>query len=296
MSTKELAADDWRLPVYGSTRITGASDRRGPRIADRKRVGAQQSMRCLYCELPIGVEIWRDRPSGRSGSIVKLRGHWDHFVPYSYSLANPATNWVLACHVCNGIKTARMFDSVEQARQTILPARLAKGYEAPESVQHRLRGNDDAGFESGIRPLTIDQLAVLRLIAAGLRDAEVASRLKISEGSVRVRLSTARRNLRASDRRETIEAAIKYGFMSAPAPIAPSPTAEPEKSPSECGSCGELMAEVEKLRTFMRTLEELLAQATDGQRTITSGPAACEYLTGPQAPVQAMACGAEGER
>lgn len=132
MTAPELPENDWRRAVYGRSQIGGIGIRRAPRLAERIRVQEAQGNRCLYCELPIGTAIWR-----RAQTVI-LRTNWDHFVPYSYLARNPDNNWVLACHVCNGIKTARMFDTVQTARQVILPVREAKGYEDPKSVLLRL--------------------------------------------------------------------------------------------------------------------------------------------------------------
>ncbi|MFE3583724.1 HNH endonuclease [Streptomyces vinaceus] len=139
MTAKELPASDWRRSVYGRSQIGGVGQRRRPRMADRNRIIEQQGYVCLYCELPIGTFVLRGRRR------VMLVANWDHFIPHAYSQANPASNWVLACHVCNSIKTARMFDSVESARQLILPRRIVKGYESVGATFHRL------GLEKGTR-------------------------------------------------------------------------------------------------------------------------------------------------
>ncbi|MEV4861481.1 HNH endonuclease [Streptomyces ossamyceticus] len=128
MSKHDLPPGDWRLRVYGRGPSSGISTRSYPRVAERRRAIDLQNNRCLYCEIPIGTAIWR-----RSQTVI-LRTNWDHFIPYSYLARNPATNWVLSCHVCNNIKSCRMFDTVQAAREVILPARLSKGYEDPREV------------------------------------------------------------------------------------------------------------------------------------------------------------------
>lgn len=203
LSAKDLPPGDWRLTVYGSTRITGATTRTGPRQADRRRVTEKQAGRCLYCELPIGIEVWRQRPphSRLSSGVVLLKPHYDHFVPYSYSLRNAASNWALACHVCNLIKTARMFDTVEQARDVVLPARLSKGYEAPETVLHRLRLKDEGNFEFGVRMPTVLQIAILRELSKGHAPRDIAQQMNMPVAQVRARIRAALRQLRAGSRR-----------------------------------------------------------------------------------------------
>ncbi|SES04002.1 HNH endonuclease [Streptomyces qinglanensis] len=132
MTTPELPANDWRRTVYGRSQISGNDSRRRPRTAERARLIAEHRNRCLYCQIPIGAEILREN------SFVTLRLNWDHFAPYAYIARNPQDNWVLACHVCNNIKQGRIFQTVQEVRNTILPERLTKGYEDPLSVCRRL--------------------------------------------------------------------------------------------------------------------------------------------------------------
>lgn len=139
VSAKELPPGDWRLVVYGRSRISGQNKRESPRLADRSRVLELQGNRCLYCEIPIGAQI------ARGSQNITLRAHWDHFVPFAYLASNPSSNWVLACHVCNGIKLARMFQTVQAARDLILPRRLTKGYESPEDVLFRISHPETEG-------------------------------------------------------------------------------------------------------------------------------------------------------
>lgn len=114
---------EWQIKVYGRG-AGGGSRRQGPYVAAKKRIRAAQLGRCLYCELPIGVRVKRD------GRAVALTAHWDHFIPFSYLAQNPEANWVLSCQVCNGIKSDRMFRTVEEAREVIVRQREIKGYES----------------------------------------------------------------------------------------------------------------------------------------------------------------------
>ena len=133
------APGDWRLAVYGA-RSSHGTYRTAPRRVDQTSILTVQGDVCLYCEIPIGTTIWRRyRASRRYRSLtVVLRRNWDHFVPYAFLEQNPNTNWVLACHVCNAIKTSKMFDTVESARRVILAARESKGYEPVRQVLMRL--------------------------------------------------------------------------------------------------------------------------------------------------------------
>lgn len=132
MTTEELPANDWRRAVYGRSTISGIQRRKKPQTADQQRAREIQGNRCLYCDIPIGTVIWR------RSQAVTLRTNWDHFVPYAYLARNPGANWVLACHVCNAIKSCRMFETVHAARAVILPIRITKGYEEPKEVLLRI--------------------------------------------------------------------------------------------------------------------------------------------------------------
>lgn len=163
MEDIERPLGDWRRTVYGRSRISGIGIRRSPRTAERNRVLEIQGNRCLYCELPIGTAIWRHSRS------VTLQANWDHFVPFAYLAQNPESNWVLACHVCNNIKSCRMFDTVQAARDVILPAREVKGYEDLKSVLLRLGlVATDNPWPEEIRPSGYAHYHSARLIRAGV--------------------------------------------------------------------------------------------------------------------------------
>lgn len=117
-----------KLPGFA---ITGSGRRKKPTVEQRREILNRQNNRCLYCDNEFGAEVRRKMMA------INLRLHWDHFVPYSYGLTNGGTNWVAACHVCNGIKSARMFDSVAEAQAYIRERWDQKGYELdffPHSV------------------------------------------------------------------------------------------------------------------------------------------------------------------
>ncbi|MFB7605245.1 LuxR C-terminal-related transcriptional regulator [Streptomyces gardneri] len=212
MTLNELPADDWRRAVYGRSQVGGIGIRRRPRAVDRERIISQQGYICLYCELPIGTKIWRGRRE------VMLVAQWDHFVPYAYSQLNLSSNWVLACHVCNGIKTARMFNDVESARQVILPERIGKGYESPDGVLHRLGLERQQGIAllPVARP-TDRQLEALQLLATGIPLTHIASKMEIGPPRVAALLDAAARRMGATSRSEAVATALRNGFISTPA-------------------------------------------------------------------------------
>lgn len=134
---QELEPDDWRRAVYGGVQIIGVERKRRPPKTVADRIRAAQHGACLYCEIPIGAQIWR------GNELVTLIANWDHFVPYAYAQRSRG-NWVLACHICNAIKSTRMFDTIQQARLVILPRRERKGYESPLSALARMLGGAPA--------------------------------------------------------------------------------------------------------------------------------------------------------
>ncbi len=116
------------------TVITGSGQRKQPTAKKRKAILVRQKNRCLYCEHTLGTEILR------RGDPVALRLNWDHFVPYAYGRTNAADNWVAACHVCNGIKSGRMFETVAEAQRYILGQWPSRGYQVrPPTFSSLLR-------------------------------------------------------------------------------------------------------------------------------------------------------------
>lgn len=212
MTAKELPPDDWRRAVYGRSQIGGIGIRRQPRHVDRERIIAQQGYTCLYCEIPISTMIWRKTRE------VMLRANWDHFIPYAYSQQNPSNNWILACHVCNGIKTSRMFADVETARRAILPERIAKGYESTSDVFHRLGLEREQQIVILPAPRPTDrQLEALGLVAAGVTTIRASVEMGICQTRVIELLKAAERRMGADSREEAIEMATRNGFIGQPA-------------------------------------------------------------------------------
>lgn len=120
----EPGIPEWKLVIYGRA-VTGSGQRKKPSTAQREAILIRQGNRCLYCDLKIGSIVWRGVYN------VQLHANWDHFVPYAYGQTNGGSNWVLACHVCNGIKGCRMFDSVIEAQEYIKERWAKKGYQLP---------------------------------------------------------------------------------------------------------------------------------------------------------------------
>lgn len=101
--------------------VAGSRQRRAkPSASQQFKLLQEQENCCFYCLREFGeVVLWHGRP-------VTLRLHWDHLVPYSYGYNNLDNNFVAACHICNGIKGSRMFDTTEEAREYINEKREKK--------------------------------------------------------------------------------------------------------------------------------------------------------------------------
>jgi hypothetical protein len=92
-------------------------NRRLPSANERAAALWRQEGRCIYCTMRFGSYAWR------SSKQVKLLVRWDHFVPYSYSANNADANFVAACQICNGIKSDKMFDTLDEAQVYIAARR-----------------------------------------------------------------------------------------------------------------------------------------------------------------------------
>jgi hypothetical protein len=82
-----------------------------------------QRGRCFYCRREFGAMVWRGK------RLRVLRLEWEHRVPYAFNQNNQPSNFVAACHVCNGLKSSHCFDSDEEARAYLDAAWKEKGYE-----------------------------------------------------------------------------------------------------------------------------------------------------------------------
>jgi hypothetical protein len=108
------------VPERLKVEVPGVGVRRRPSRGYRRQQLERQGNRCLYCDGEFGACVFH------RGNRVRLRTEWDHFVPFSYAQANPDENFVAACHICNGIKSDLIFQTVDEARVHILQCREDK--------------------------------------------------------------------------------------------------------------------------------------------------------------------------
>ena len=89
-----------------------------------------QNNKCFYCSLAFGDVVWH---SVRKKSII-LRINWEHLIPFSYGYDNSNENFVASCHICNGIKSNKMFKSIKEARDYVAQRREKKGIKTIKEV------------------------------------------------------------------------------------------------------------------------------------------------------------------
>ncbi len=83
---------------------------------------AKQEGKCFYCNRRFGSIVFR------KGHAVHLRVAWDHSVPHCFSRNNQLSNFVAACNICNGLKSGKVFDSIEEVTVYVCEAWERKGY------------------------------------------------------------------------------------------------------------------------------------------------------------------------
>jgi hypothetical protein len=94
-----------------------------PSKKGREAILKAQFNRCIYCNVEFGTYRFK------KGKPVKILIHWDHFMPFAYGANNKTSNFVAACHVCNGIKSSHVFNSLDEAKVELAAKRQEKGYD-----------------------------------------------------------------------------------------------------------------------------------------------------------------------
>ncbi len=102
--------------------MSDARDRRkGPSEARKRELRELQENCCFYCGRRFGSWVYR------GFKLVWLRVHFDHVVAYAYSRNNYPDNFVAACHICNGLKGSKLFETVDEAKAYLLQRWEKKG-------------------------------------------------------------------------------------------------------------------------------------------------------------------------
>ena len=112
--------------------------RKRPPLNEQKEILARQDSKCLYCDIIFGTPLWRTKTK----KIVFTKCCFDHFVPFSYSYNNKKVNFVAACHICNGIKSNKMFNTIQDVSDYVKYHRTKKGYKTLEEIQPDVQDKD----------------------------------------------------------------------------------------------------------------------------------------------------------
>lgn len=135
----------------------GSVKRLTVKAKDKRRILAEQDNRCIYCGAVLDGLAW----NRRKVKYFDIRINFDHFICWKYSRDSHKANIVAACHICNGLKGSKYFDTVEAAREFILERRIKKGWvneedklkeEQEEAVplgEFRPRGKEEADEHTG---------------------------------------------------------------------------------------------------------------------------------------------------
>lgn len=128
-----------------------------------------QDDRCFYCFSPFGS--WVSKPAAR---MVRLRPCWDHLVPYAYSQNNHPYNFVAACQLCNGVKSSKMFDTIQEAVEYVAAGWQRKGYQVMQEVRDGVPASEPEG-----------DLLQREVSARGVSGEDCVPALRKSAGAVR---------------------------------------------------------------------------------------------------------------
>jgi hypothetical protein len=105
--------------------VEGAAKRDRLPIIEKRRILEEQDHCCIYCGNKFNEPIWH--PGRRKVVISKIS--FDHLVCWNFSQNTRAENMVAACSLCNGIKSDKLFENIEQARAYIIDQRQRKGFD-----------------------------------------------------------------------------------------------------------------------------------------------------------------------
>jgi 5-methylcytosine-specific restriction endonuclease McrA len=65
---------------------------------------------CCYCGKRFGAYV------DIKNKTRQIRVSWDHEIPFSYSMNNAGDNFLPACSICNGWKSNKMFQTMEEVK------------------------------------------------------------------------------------------------------------------------------------------------------------------------------------
>lgn len=89
-----------------------------------RKILDRQENKCIYCGILFGTKYINPR----SKKLTTTEVCCDHITPFSYSQDSHADNLVGVCRVCNSIKSNKIFNTLEEAREYVANKRKKKGY------------------------------------------------------------------------------------------------------------------------------------------------------------------------
>lgn len=107
-----------------------------------------------------------------------------------------------------GRQLRAMIDAAGRGEAAITPATAARIIE-----EFNRRASHGAGHEPSVDQLTARELDVLRLVTAGCRNKEIATRLEITENTVKFHLRHILEKLHAASRAEVAVRAVRDGLV-----------------------------------------------------------------------------------
>jgi hypothetical protein len=127
--------------VYRPGAIDSGVRRQGPPKKIKDRLIDQFGGACAYCSRVFGSLV-----VGPRGKVFALRREWDHRLPYAYLVANPAENWLPACHVCNRLKRDRVLESIVSMQERLKELWQQHGYRNEVQGRERFTDSEKDGY------------------------------------------------------------------------------------------------------------------------------------------------------
>lgn len=90
---------------------------------EKKKILHEQNYECIYCGIPFGSPYAKKK----GNKIFKTRVQIDHFIPFAYSANNKKGNYVASCHLCNAIKSDKIFNNIDEVRLYVIEKIERKG-------------------------------------------------------------------------------------------------------------------------------------------------------------------------
>lgn len=119
------------LTLVGSKRESlGASKRGRISVREREAMMTAQRYSCYWCGYTFWSLYTRD-----GGKLRALTPQVDHNIPFSFSSDSHPANLVMACLICNHLKSNKMFETERDAQQFLLAAWERNAYKVHEENQ-----------------------------------------------------------------------------------------------------------------------------------------------------------------